>query len=529
MPPLKQNTTDEETLDWFGAPNGNVPLEPAEVSSVSPPAAEKRPEGWKIRDYYLDDKNASNWEQLRSAWTHKNGSEFVFNNKISYNPNYDPKKQPLPEVHFLNGATMPTLPTMEAPTNIPMNQFPKDDDEDDQDEELALPIKPTRRTTEAAQPYGMRYPWQWHNRRPTVNKYQDAKLNFHGRPTRVPTSRPFVATNRPTTPTQPRIATPTPTNVQMNPEYVKAMKNKEDFNSTANNSSNEEQSQDKTSRKPDQTDGKSDKEDGKDGKLDKQGDTDSDSKKQGDKDGGLSKHVDNEGKSDHPSDKDGNKIEVKNDEGNQRTDDGKWEKNATSDNVLAESLNVSLSNTAQKIADEPNADQDQSLSKEAEPIFNPSTPTKAPVELPILSEPTTKSAENYLPGVRPPTNANERQDLLGTKLDTLQWFQANEESNTTNGTEHGDQTSGLSSNQALNSPYSAVAYEAKQLSIAEDAQQRAKVTDSPLSQQAESVNQIRRFALKTQNPAQRQQVAKNDSSTGAISPADQYGMYCNSK
>ena len=200
-------TNDDTSLDDLFKPDGseaiNKPTPPPETESLAAPKENGHPPGWRIRDYYLDDKNASNWDQIRTAWTGNNGSNFVFNNRININPQGTVDTPvTVPPIRFMNGMTMPMLPTIAAPTNMPQHGFPNDDDDDEEDEDdfdkqqQQLERKPQQQNPQSPPPsYGLEYPWQWHNRRPQGSRYHNQHLHFHGKPT-PPAFRPVAVTTR---------------------------------------------------------------------------------------------------------------------------------------------------------------------------------------------------------------------------------------------------------------------------------------------------------------------------------------------
>eukprot|EP00794_Sanderia_malayensis_P018253 gene18253-20073_t len=342
--PVASNSTEEEdNLDWFGKP---MPLkEPDEIESSEPPQHDSRPPGWRIKDYYLDDKNASNWEQIRSAWTNKNGTQFVFNNKIGYNPNYDPKKDDnQPRIQFLNGITMPTLPTMAAPTDIP------------------------------APPFGLRYPWQWHNRKPLGGRYPGARLHFHGR-----VSRPALVTTR-----IPLVVTKRPHDGEGADGKVDSAKGGEKKPGDAKIA----QGVKGEDWKGNQTvSGNGSKVNGR-----KEDEIKNDDKKK------------EESKNEHDNKKEDEKIE------SSKESKESQHNNAENNNVLGESMKASNETEKTVNATDIKEESDETIKKEnnAENVTATAF-TQPPSELPILNEPTTKSVENYLPAVRPPIEASTQQ------------------------------------------------------------------------------------------------------------------------
>ena len=430
----------------------------------------------------MDQNNASNWEQIRSAWTNRNGSNFIFNNKINVNPNYNPNAPAtLPPIRFVGGATMPTLPTMPAPTGIPMQGFPNENDDDDDDlpgqtqhmqaqhqqqisqqqqQQQQVPVQQPPATTLA--PFGLRYPWQWNNRRPAGGRYQEARLQFHGRVTR-PTYQPLVVTTKNPVVGGPSLLITRPTAAEATPPKVDPLNS---GNMTVEASTHKEndgfsQGQETAKQTEEQNGGKQDKNSA--GNAEEKLKESPTEEKAGESAEGAAqesaKTVDKNTGDTFKETNDGttNKEDTKgesakeNKEGNaeestkesktpskevEKGGEGKSNANLKDDSVLVESMthknmtsrrltemeivpgktqgNLGVvpakeqGNVAHSSLSYKPIVQGSSFSEERLPQTNITSWTEAPKELPILSEPTTKSVQSFLPGVRPPFLPNNR-------------------------------------------------------------------------------------------------------------------------
>ena len=456
-----------------------------QVESHTPPPVNQQVPGWRIRDYYLDQNNASNWEQIRSAWTNRNGSNFVFNNKINVNPNYNPNAPAtLPPIRFVGGATMPTLPTMPAPTGIPMQGFPNENDDDDDDlpgqtqhmqaqhqqqisqqqqQQQQVPVQQPPTTTLA--PFGLRYPWQWNNRRPAGGRYQDARLQFHGRVTR-PTYQPLVITTKSPVVVGPSLLITRPTAVEATPPKADLVNNGNMTVETMTHKENDGvgQGQETAIQTEEQTGGKQGKNSAgnteeklKESPTEEKAREPAESKAQesaktvdkntGDtakeKGDSATNKEDTKGESAKENKETNNgestkesKTPTKEVETVEKGGDGKSNANLKDDSVLVESM-THKNTTSRRLTEMeivPGKEQgnvgtvpakeqgnvahsglgynpivhSNIFSQERLPQTNITSWTEAPKELPILSKPTTKSVQSFLPGVRPPFLPNNR-------------------------------------------------------------------------------------------------------------------------
>ena len=437
---LSKQQTGEDFADWFNdeSPEPQKPppvATPPEAGSVTPPVPKNQTTNWRIRDYFLDDQNASNWDQIRTAWTNKNGTPFVFNNRIQVNPSGN-KPVTLPPIQFGAGVTMPTLPTMAAPTGVPMHGFPNDDDEEDEEDEdddevpkqmkmqqqQQQPLMQQQQIPATTPSFGLQYPWQWHNRRPKEGRYHGTNLHFHGRPT-VHTL--VVTTKKPTTSVQQVIVT-RPTVTYSKQGEVDSAKN---VNNTANaeeqqNEAAQEQMKEKTENES-QEQGNQPQE--VKGQEEDKGQTTVDERNEqsikGDKGHemeekeALSKETDENSKEtvgkiathDHGSSNestatmpDGN-VPINNEdkESSHQVEKGVWSESTKFDGVLNESM--THSNTTVRQLDKTSKAYSRTGYNEGSQFGNLTSFTKPPEGLPMLSEPTTKSMQNFLPGLKPPS------------------------------------------------------------------------------------------------------------------------------
>ena len=436
----------EELFGPVGADDNTQPTAtpPSAAQSPSSPDPGGHMPGWRIRDYYLDSNNASKWDQLRTAWMGKNNSQFVFSNRININPQgtIDSPLTP-PPIRFVNGITMPILPTIKAPTDIPSHGFPMDNDGYDEDDSEAQQqqqqqqqnINQNPRTTPS---YGLQYPWQWHNRRPQGSRYNYPKLQFHGRPT-YPTLRPVVVTARePTTVaavgalTEP--TNPLPSKAESNDaagavgeknegfagdskkisnqkgetEEEKLGKEKAKEEAGRNEGGGQPQGEDNTQKAQEESKVKS-KGDGKSQSQKEESTLQQNEQSQNSSSTGED-NVDKEQERINGNEKSGlqsdaEKILSVGHWRNDRKDESVIEESVTHKNSTVRRLNETLG--AEVVKDGSNLNVNKytvgKLSK-----GNVGTYTKAPEELPILSQPTTKSVQSFLPGVRPPGSINNQ-------------------------------------------------------------------------------------------------------------------------
>lgn len=380
---------------------------PLETEIPSPPHSDEKIPGWRIRDYYLDSNNASNWDQIRTAWTGNNESQFVFNNRIQVNPQGTINRTvTMPPIRFINGITMPVLPTISAPTDMTSQGFLNENDDDDDDDENEVQQQQQKLANQQQQPpkptplYGLQYPWQWHNRRPKESRYHNQNLHFHGRPT-LSAYRPVsVTTQEPVTFGAIELAAkPTgeaPTRIQSG-HYEGATpggKSEGLIDEIEHDSMQQGQkSQEKVQsegvkeqgRENEGVKGQNDKEvKGESEKEDKGQSTENKDEKESENEKEQEKEVTEENKTKDESSKHVGK-EKSSDE---RKDHGVIAETATYKNTTLRRLNESKIETF----------------------------TKAPQELPILNQPTTKSVQNFLPGVKPPLMASNK--LSGERKDT---------------------------------------------------------------------------------------------------------------
>ena len=439
----------EELFGPVVADDSTQPTATPPSEAESPPSSKpgSHMPGWRIRDYYLNSNNASKWDQLRTAWMGKNNSQFVFSNRISINPQgtIDSPITP-PPIRFVNGMTMPTLPTIMAPTNMPSHGFPMDndvDEENDAEVQQQQQQKIANQYPGTTPSYGLQYPWQWHNRRPQGSRYSYPKLQFHGRPT-YSTFKPVVATTRkPTTvSTEEAVSEPTnslPSKAQGNDlaspvgdknegsttgsEKVSNQKGeaeegklheektKEEAGKDEESKSSEKykdqngvngQSQGEYSTQKAQDESKVESQDVGKNETQKEESSLQENKQSEAHVSTGEENVDKEQESINGNEKadaqtDVEKILSVGHWKNTRKDESVIEESATHKNSTVRQLNETL--VADGIKDGSNLNKDTvgTLSK-----GNVGTYTKAPEELPILSQPTTKSVQSFLPGVRPP-------------------------------------------------------------------------------------------------------------------------------
>ena len=426
------------------APSSPVPP-PQEVESLDAPQPNGKPTGWRIRDYYLDDKNASNWEQIRSAWTGNNGSQFVFNNRIQVNPQ-GTVDQPvtMPPIKFVNGATMPVLPTISAPTDMAPQGFPDDDaDEEEDEEDIEGPYQPHQLKQHQQQPGttpsdGLQYPWQWHNRKPEGIRHSNQRLHFHGKPTNAPTKPAVVTAQSPATAgtvdvvTKPTVIVTTDGQSNISEGHLggknrTAEGHQENSKQTQNgiheaqNQGTKQQSQPK-GQSQGEHEGKGQIEDEVKGQgtVEVKGagqEGEENTKGNGQRAGEVNNQREdsqNIGKAVgavEESDKERQKGEEGQKEGSigqgqdgQDGGEGKLKDHSEFNDMKKNGSVVAETATYRNLT----------AVKKNETGINAST--EAPKELPILNQPTTKSAQNFLPGIRPPSAASN--GVNGERKDT---------------------------------------------------------------------------------------------------------------
>ena len=439
--------------DLFEVDGADASIQPSvtpapEVGSFTSPKSDKQIPGWRIRDYYLNSNNASNWDQIRTAWMGKNGSQFVFNNRINVNPQGTVDSPiTMPPIRFVNGITMPMLPTIGAPTGIPPHGFPfADDDEIENDEsevQQQQKVKNQQQQPGTTPSYGLQYPWQWHNRGPKGNRYPYQQLHFHGKSTH-PTFRPPVVTTRvPITAgtsevlTKPSLSTSTQGQNNITGASVGGKNEPSKGSSNEVSGSSEEKPQDEKTEEQGSQNQNGQHEDNYKTQNDVNGQKDIENQGQKeDKDVGNNETLKGQNITEqHDALKTDKGADGKNDSNSQEQEHfnenssagdhedvgklisvGRWTDSRKDVNVIKESAtykNTTLRrfNETMKVGDgRENSNINQV------PQGSIGTYTKAPEELPILSQPTTKSVQNFLPGVKPPVSVSkqvqsERKDV----------------------------------------------------------------------------------------------------------------------
>ena len=410
----------------------SVPPSP-QIETTTSAKPNAQPTGWRIRDYYLDKNNSSNWDQIRTAWMGKNGSQFHFNNRININP-HGTVDTPvtMPPIRFVNGITMPVLPTISAPTDMLPHGFPMENDDEEDTEQTGLQQQTLKYQEENPKPtpsFGLQYPWQWHNRKPQGSRYYDPQLHFHGKPTH-PTFRPAVVTTRGPTANGVTEATTKPTIT---------MTSQSQSNTTGSNlggsnetsiaggqmpstqqnvvveeaSQNEKVKEQSGEHEMEQSDGKNkataqdlnevEKEDEREKTVFHQGvgynetQKEQENKKENEND---AKHADRERGHHNESTKAYHHGEGS--VGSKLISVGRWTEGRKYNDVMKES--ATFENTTLRMLNQTLKPGGASESRVPQGVSGPFT--KAPVELPILSQPTTKSVQNFLPGVKSPLSAS---------------------------------------------------------------------------------------------------------------------------
>ena len=419
-----------------GAANqqGQKMLTPFPWYKVKPPGPTLAPGDWRIRDYYLTAENASQWQSGQAAYTTQDGHQFVFNNLISYNPNYDPRKPTKPMIHVVFGTPMPTLQTITPPRDMQT-------------------IPPPKVMTG--------FPMQWYQegrRKPTKSRYRG---RFTG------TVNPWLLKDT-TTPSPQRLNAPSPTkapNVEKKPlvngtvssfgsqawkdktlpyesllkpemainetKSVQILENTKTSNSsegdkvkTGNNNGNNVNNNSNGSS--------SDKDKGKNGNN-SSSQTNSSSANKSDNNKGI--------QADSTEFDEENNIQKEHDDALKETEEAKAVLANNGDDKMLQSLNVTSNNAHdKKVASDNNnskgnlvnvgptefltpsdmskvkteEDQDASIA-ELSKTDDRASPTQAPKELPVLQTPTTKSVQSFLPGIKAPT---KRPNPLSAKKDS---------------------------------------------------------------------------------------------------------------